>query len=86
QLLDVVGLRVLARALRIEKLEARGGRAVITFTPGSPVAPDRLVALLRAQPKRLKLVREFVLQAVIPTEPWADVYGGLVKLLRELLG
>jgi transcription-repair coupling factor (superfamily II helicase) len=85
QLLDVVGLRVLARALRIEKLEARGGRALLTFTPGSPVTPDRLVALLRAQPKRLKLVREFVLQAVIPTEPWAEVYGALVKLLRDLL-
>jgi transcription-repair coupling factor (superfamily II helicase) len=86
QLLDVVGLRLLARGLRIEKLEARGGRALITFTPGTPVPPDRLLALLRAQPKRLKLVREFVLQAVIPTEPWSDVYGALVRLLRELLG
>jgi transcription-repair coupling factor (superfamily II helicase) len=86
QLLDVVGLRALARALRIEKLEARGGRALITFTPGTPVPPDRLLALLRAQPKRLKLVREFLLQAVIPTEPWSEVYGALVKLLRELSG
>src|SRR5262245_10248338 len=86
QLLDVVGLRVLARALRIEKLEARDGRAVITFTPGTPVPPDRLLALLRARPKRLKLMREFLLQATIPTEPWSEVYGALVKLLRELSG
>ena len=82
----MVGLRVLTRALRIEKLEARGVRALITFTPGTPVAPDRLLALLRAQPKRLKLVREFLLQAVIPTEPWPEGYAALARLLRELLG
>jgi transcription-repair coupling factor (superfamily II helicase) len=86
QLLDVVTLRALARGLRIEKLEARGGQALITFTPGTPVPPDRLLALLRARPKRLKLVREFLLQAVIPTEPWSEVYGALAKLLRELAG
>jgi transcription-repair coupling factor (superfamily II helicase) len=86
QLLDVVGLRVMARALRIEKLEARGGRALITFATGTPVAPDRLLSLLRTQPKRLKLIREFVLQAAIPAASWREVHAGLAKLLRELAG
>ncbi len=84
QLLDVVGLRTLARALRVEKLEARGGRALVTFAPGTPVPPDRLLALLRAQPRRLKLVREFVLQATIPTAPWTEVHRAVARLLREL--
>jgi transcription-repair coupling factor (superfamily II helicase) len=86
QLLDVVGLRVMARTLRIEKLEARGGRALITFATGTPVAPDRLLSLLRTQPKRLKLVREFVLQAAIPAAAWREVHAGLAKLLKELAG
>ena len=84
QLLDVVGLRVVARALRIEKLEARGGRALVTFAMGTPVPPDRLLALLRSQPTRVKLVREFVLQAVIPATPWGEVHGALTKLLTDL--
>jgi len=84
QLLDVVGLRVMAKALRIEKLEARGGRALVTFATGTSVSPDRLLALLRTQPKRLRLVREFVLQAAIPAEPWPEVHGALLKLLKDL--
>ena len=84
QLLDVVGLRVMAKALRIEKLEARGGRALVTFATGTSVSPDRLLALLRTQPKRLRLVREFVLQAAIPAEPWPEVHGALMKLLKDL--
>jgi transcription-repair coupling factor (superfamily II helicase) len=86
QLLDVVGLRVMARTLRIEKLEVRGGRALATFATGTPVTPDRLLGLLRAQPKRLKLVREFVLQAAVPAAPWREVHAALAKLLRELGG
>jgi transcription-repair coupling factor (superfamily II helicase) len=86
QLLDVVGLRVMARSLGIEKLEARGGRALVTFATGTPVKPDRLLGLIRAQPKRLKLVREFVLQAAVPAAPWREVHAALAKLLRELAG
>ncbi|MBI2467433.1 MAG: transcription-repair coupling factor [Candidatus Rokubacteria bacterium] len=84
QLLDVLALRVEARALRIEKLEARGGRALVTFAPGTRVAPDRLVGLIRAHPKRLRLVREFVLEAVVPPGPWHATYEALARLLREL--
>jgi transcription-repair coupling factor len=84
QLLDVVGLRLRARVLRAEKLEARGGRALITFTIGTPVSPDRLLALLRARPTGLKLVREFVLQAAVPATPWREVYAALASLLDEL--
>lgn len=84
QLLEVVALRLEARALRIEKLEARGGRALVTFAARTPVVPERLVALLRAQPKRFRLVREFVLEATIPTGPWSAVHETLLRILQEL--
>ena len=84
QLLDVVGIRLVAKALRLEKLEARGGRALLTFAANTPVTPDRLVALLRAEPKRVKLVREFVLQATVPAAPWRETHSALVRMLREL--
>jgi transcription-repair coupling factor (superfamily II helicase) len=84
QLLDVVVLRVTAKALRIEKLEVRGGRALVTFAPGTAVTPARLLTLLRAQPKRLRLVREFVLEATVPAAPWRDTHAALLRLLTEL--
>ncbi|MBI3454792.1 MAG: transcription-repair coupling factor [Candidatus Rokubacteria bacterium] len=84
QLLDVVVLRVTAKALRIEKLEARGGRALITFAPGTPVTPERLLAVLRTQSKRLRLVRDFALEATVPVAPWRDTHAALLRLFKEL--
>jgi transcription-repair coupling factor (superfamily II helicase) len=84
QLMEVVGIRLSARALRIEKLEARGGRAVLTFAATTPVRPDRLIALLRAHGKRLRLLRESVLEATIPAAPWRETHMALVRLLKEL--
>jgi transcription-repair coupling factor len=84
QLLDVVTLRVLALGLRLEKLEVRSGRALLTFAAGTPVGPDRLMKLLRARPRRTKLVRDFVLEVAVPTGPWAQVRAALLELGREL--
>jgi transcription-repair coupling factor (superfamily II helicase) len=84
QLLDVVTLRLAARALRIERLEARAGRATITFAANPAVTQERLLAVLRAHPKRLRLVREFAIDAVIPRGPWPDTLAALLALLKEL--
>jgi transcription-repair coupling factor (superfamily II helicase) len=84
QLLDVVALRLLARVLRLEKLEVRGGRALLTFAPSTGVTPARLVTLLRTQPKRVKLVRDFVVQATVPAASWRETHGAVMKLLGEL--
>src|SRR5262249_18921274 len=45
-LLEVVSIRVRARALRVERLEARGGRVTVTFAASTPVPPDRIPAII----------------------------------------
>jgi transcription-repair coupling factor (superfamily II helicase) len=82
-LLDVVALRLQARALRLERLEVRGGRALLTFAPTTPVTPQRLVELLRAHGRRLRAVREFVLEATVPRGPWRETVVALTRLLQE---
>jgi transcription-repair coupling factor (superfamily II helicase) len=83
-LLDVVGLRVDARALGIERLEARAGRALLTFGPSTPVAPERLLSLMKRSAGALTMRREFTLQAAMPPGPWAAVRGALLSLLGSL--
>jgi transcription-repair coupling factor (superfamily II helicase) len=86
RLLDVVTLRLHAKTLRLERLEVRAGRALLTFAPSTPVPPQRIIELLRAHGRRLRTVREFVLEATVPREPWTATFQSLVRLLGELGG
>ena len=67
QLLDIVRIRVAARAIGVERVEAGEGKAVITFAPSTPIDPARLVGAIQASRGRLRLRREFTLEAVIAT-------------------
>jgi transcription-repair coupling factor (superfamily II helicase) len=86
RLLDVVTLRLEAKALRLERLEVRSGHALLTFAPSTPVPPQRIVDLLRLHGRRLRTVREFVLEATVPRGPWPETLKALTRLLAEFRG
>jgi transcription-repair coupling factor (superfamily II helicase) len=86
RLLDVVALRLDAKALRLERLEVRGGHALLTFAPSTPVPPQRIIELLRIHGRRLRTVREFVLEATIARGTWPDTFRALSRLLGEFRG
>jgi transcription-repair coupling factor (superfamily II helicase) len=81
QLLEVVGLRVLARALGLARVEAAGGKAVLTFAPSTPVSPERLLAA--AARGGLVLKKEFVVEAPIPRGPWPAARRALEEILER---
>jgi transcription-repair coupling factor (superfamily II helicase) len=83
-LLEVVEIRIAARALGIERLEAVGGKAVVTFAPSTPVSPERLVRAASAGPGRVRLRKEFVVEAPIPRGPWPAVRAALAEFLGTL--
>jgi transcription-repair coupling factor (superfamily II helicase) len=85
QLLHVVALRAEAVRLRIDKLEVRGGRALLTFASTTPVDPDRLLSVLRARPRKTKLVRDFVVEVAVPAGPWSAVRAALHDFCRACL-
>jgi transcription-repair coupling factor (superfamily II helicase) len=84
QLLDVVRVRIAARALAVERLEAGAGRALITFAPSTPLQPQRLVRTIERSRGRLRLKREFTLEARIEDGSWSTVRDSLLKLIGEL--
>jgi transcription-repair coupling factor (superfamily II helicase) len=85
-LLQVVEVRVEARRLGIEKLEAGGGRAILRFSPATPVSPDHLVRVIQASRGRLRMSREFALEAAILAGDWRVTRSALLQLLAELGG
>ena len=84
QLLEVVELRILARQLGIEKLEAIGEKVLITFAPRTPVPPERLLTLIRQERGRIRLVRDFLLEAPVPRGGWGTVHRAVRDLLLRL--
>jgi transcription-repair coupling factor len=86
RLLDVVALRLDAKALRLERLEVRGGHALLTFAPTTPVPPGRIIDLLRLHGRRLRTVKEFVLEATIARGTWPETFRALSRLLGEFRG
>ena len=83
-LLDVVGLRVAARVLGVERVEAQGGRALLTFAPSTPVTPERLLQAISRSRGTMRMLREFTVEAQIPRGPWPPIRTALTALLESL--
>jgi transcription-repair coupling factor (superfamily II helicase) len=84
QLVDVVRLRIAARALGVERVEAGQGTAVITFAASTTIEPARLVSAIQASRGRLRLRREYTLEATIAKGAWPAVRDSLLGVLRGL--
>jgi transcription-repair coupling factor (superfamily II helicase) len=80
-LLDTVRIRVAARALGVERVEVGDGKALITFAPGTPVPPERVVSALRESRGRLRMKREFVVEASLVRGGWPRVRDSVLSVL-----
>jgi transcription-repair coupling factor (superfamily II helicase) len=83
-LLDVVGLRVAARSVGVEKIDARGGRATLTFAPSTPVTPEHILKVIAQSRGKMALRKEYTLDVRIPAEPWPAVRDALSAVLGSL--
>jgi hypothetical protein len=54
---------------------------VITFAPSTPIEPARMVGAIQASRGRLRMRREFTLEAVIATGAWPAVRDSLLGIL-----
>jgi transcription-repair coupling factor (superfamily II helicase) len=84
QLLDTIRIRVAARELGVERVEVGDGKALLTFAPGTSLDPQRLVTTIQKSRGRLKLKREFTLEATIDRGPFPVVRDAVLALLAEL--
>ncbi len=82
QLIDVVRIRIAARALGIERVESGEGSAVITFAPSTPVEPAALIKAIQASRGRLKMRREFTVEAAVARGGWPAVRDSLLGVLK----
>jgi transcription-repair coupling factor (superfamily II helicase) len=84
QLLDIVRIRVAARSVGIEKVEAGEGKALVTFSPVTKLDPEHLVRVIQRSRGRFKMKREFTLEATILRGDWPRVRDSLLGMLADL--
>ncbi len=83
-LLDVVALRVAAKAIGVERIEARAGRAVFTFAPSTSVTPERILNVIAKSRGAMTLKKEYALEARVPEGPWPAVRDAIRAALASL--
>jgi transcription-repair coupling factor (superfamily II helicase) len=83
-LLDVVALRVRARALGIERIDARDGRASLTFSPSTTVSPERILKVIAQSRGKMAMRKEYTVETRVPDGPWPVVRDALVAALESL--
>ena len=84
QLLDTIRIRVAARDLGVERVEVGDGTALLTFAPSTSLDAQRLVTTIQKSRGRLKLKREFMVEAAIARGPFPVVRDAVLQLLAEL--
>ena len=84
QLIDTIGIRVAARPLAIERVEVGDGKVLLTFAPSTSLDPQRLVTAIQKSRGRLKLKREFMVEATIDRGPFPVVRDAVLSLLAEV--
>jgi transcription-repair coupling factor (superfamily II helicase) len=84
-LMDIIALRVAARSVRVERVDAHGGRAVLTFASSTAVTPEQILKLIARSRGKMALKKEYALEVQIPEGPWPavrDAIGGVLESLQ----
>jgi len=84
RLMEVMELKVFARALRVAGIQAMGAETKITFTDKVDITPDTLIGFLRSRPGRARYVPQYSLFIKTPPGGWDALYAEIKNCLKEL--
>jgi transcription-repair coupling factor (superfamily II helicase) len=83
-LLTIMSVKIIAKHAMVSRIDG-GARAVtITFSEAARISPDKIMALLKRNQGRIKLIAEFTLQLTIADETLKTASEALRKCLQQL--
>ena len=83
-LLEVMGIRLRLKTMLVKEIEFDGRRLVLTFHPKTPVSPDRIVALIRKEPRRYQFTPDYRLVAEVADSSFEGILAETTKILNVL--
>jgi transcription-repair coupling factor (superfamily II helicase) len=84
RLIEVMELKVLARALNVAGIQAAGPEIKISFTDKVDITPDTLVDFLKSRRKTARYVPQYSLFIKTPSGGWDALYAEIKNCLKEL--
>ena len=82
-LLSVMSLRLLLKRLRIVRLDVTPEGLTVTFSPDTPVKPERLVGLVKRDPRKYRFLTERKLKVRLPARPALESLRGAKVILQD---
>jgi len=83
-LLDVMRLRIRLKHLLIKEVEFDGRRVVIAFHPQTPVSPDRIIELIRREPKKYQFTPDYRFILELTDTSFDGILDEVTNLLKRL--
>ena len=83
-LLTIMAVKIIAKAARVSRIDGGARQVTITFSEDAAISPDRILALLKRNQGRIRLVQEFTLQLAIADETLQTAADAVRKCLQEL--
>jgi transcription-repair coupling factor (superfamily II helicase) len=83
-LLAIMGVKIIAKAAMVNRIDGGARTITITFSEGARISPDKIMALLKRNQGRIKLIPEFTLQIAIADETLKTASEALRKCLQQL--
>jgi transcription-repair coupling factor (superfamily II helicase) len=84
-LLEIVGVKLIAKQARVARIDAGRESVNITFTDRTGISLDKVMALLQRKKRTIRLVPEYTLQIALPDQSLRTATEAVKKCLRELL-
>jgi transcription-repair coupling factor (superfamily II helicase) len=83
-LLQIIQLKILARSLKITRIESKPGALVIVFHPSAALTDQILNRLLEKYHQRIRFLSGFSLQIALAEDQWEDTFKTAWSILQEL--
>jgi len=83
-LLTIMSVKIVAKAAKVSRIDGGARTVTITFSEDARIPPDRIMALLKRNQGRIKLVQEFTLQLTIADETLKTASEAVRKCLQQL--
>jgi len=83
-LLEIMGIRIIAKRSRVSRIDGSAQAVTITFAGDAAIAPDRVMALLKRNQGRIKLIPERALQISLPDQTLRTASDAVKKCLQDL--